>query len=157
MRLPRLCPRWNTSSTTPTNGPSIKVFLLLSLSLARLLSSLVKPLLLFTEALLDSEEEVNVSPSRKARKVSICDVLAAPAEPDAPCDTPTKRAGGRGNEQTRKPESKPCTPLKHPGLLVMAALNPASQWALTYDRALEHPVNRGARSSPPWPPRPQQD
>mgnify|MGYP006436621113 FL=1 len=102
-----------------------------------LLSSFVKPLLLFTEALLDSEEKVNVSPSRKARKVSICDVLAAPAEPDAPCDTPTKRAGGRGNEQTRKPESKPCTPLKHPGLLVMAALNQASQWALTYDRATE--------------------
>jgi len=75
---------------------------------------------------LDSEEKVNVSPSRKARKVSICDVLAAPAEPDAPCDTPTKRAGGRANEQTRKPESKPCTPLKHPGLLVMAALNQAS-------------------------------
>ena len=50
---------------------------------------------------------------------------------------PHERAGGRGNEQTRKPESKPCTPLKHPGLLVMAALNQASQWALTYDRATE--------------------
>ena len=97
----------------------------------------MQPLLLFTEALSDSEGKVNVSPSRKARKVSICDVLAAPAEPDAPCDTPTKRAGGMGNEQTRKPESKPCTPLKHPGLLVMAALNQASQWALTYDRATE--------------------
>ena len=41
------------------------------------------------EALVDGEEEVNVSPSRKARKVSIGDVLAAPAEPDAPRDTPT--------------------------------------------------------------------
>ena len=35
------------------------------------------------------EEEVNVAPSRKARKVSIGDFPAAPAEPDAPRDTPT--------------------------------------------------------------------
>ena len=41
------------------------------------------------EALVDGEEEVNVAPSRKAREVSIGDVLAAPAEPDAPRDTPT--------------------------------------------------------------------
>ena len=41
------------------------------------------------EALVDGEDEVNVAPSRKARKVSIGDVLAAPAEPDAPRDTPT--------------------------------------------------------------------
>ena len=41
------------------------------------------------EALVDGEEEVNVAPSRKARKVSIGDVPAAPAEPDAPRDTPT--------------------------------------------------------------------
>ena len=41
------------------------------------------------EALVDSEEEVNVAPSRKARKVSIGDVLVAPAEPNAPRDTPT--------------------------------------------------------------------
>ena len=41
------------------------------------------------KALVDSEEEVNVAPSRKARKVSIGDVPAAPAEPDAPRDTPT--------------------------------------------------------------------
>ena len=40
------------------------------------------------EALVDGEEEVNVVPSRKAREVSIGDVLAAPAEPDAPRDTP---------------------------------------------------------------------
>ena len=38
---------------------------------------------------MDGEEEVNMAPSRKARKVSIGDVLAAPAEPDAPRDTPT--------------------------------------------------------------------
>ena len=38
---------------------------------------------------MDSEEEVNVAPSRKARKVSIGDVPAAPAEPDAPRDIPT--------------------------------------------------------------------
>ena len=41
------------------------------------------------EALVDGEEEVDVAPSRKARKVSIGDVPAAPAEPDAPRDTPT--------------------------------------------------------------------
>jgi len=41
------------------------------------------------EALVDGEEEVNVAPSRKARKVSIGDFPAAPAEPDAPRDTPT--------------------------------------------------------------------
>ena len=41
------------------------------------------------EALVDGEDEVNVAPSRKARKVSIGDVPAAPAEPDAPRDTPT--------------------------------------------------------------------
>ena len=41
------------------------------------------------KALVDNEEEVNVAPSRKARKVSIGDVPAAPAEPDAPRDTPT--------------------------------------------------------------------
>ena len=41
------------------------------------------------EALVDGEEEVNVAPSRKARKVPIGDVPAAPAEPDAPRDTPT--------------------------------------------------------------------
>ena len=41
------------------------------------------------EALGDGEEEVNVAPSRKARKVSIDDVPAAPAEPDAPRDIPT--------------------------------------------------------------------
>ena len=41
------------------------------------------------EALVDGEDEVNVAPSRKARKVSIGDVLAAPAEPDAPRDIPT--------------------------------------------------------------------
>ena len=40
------------------------------------------------EALVDSEEEVNVAPSRKARKMSVGDVPAAPAEPDAPRDTP---------------------------------------------------------------------
>ena len=37
------------------------------------------------------EEEVNLAPSRKARKVSIGDVPAAPAEPDAPRDTPTEK------------------------------------------------------------------
>ena len=41
------------------------------------------------EALVDGEEEVNVAPSHKARKVPIGDVPAAPAEPDAPRDTPT--------------------------------------------------------------------
>ena len=41
------------------------------------------------EALVDGEEEVNVAPSHKARKVSIGDVPAAPAEPDAPRDIPT--------------------------------------------------------------------
>jgi hypothetical protein len=41
------------------------------------------------EALVDGEDEVNVAPSRKARKVSIGDVPAAPAEPDAPRDIPT--------------------------------------------------------------------
>ena len=44
------------------------------------------------EALVESEEKVNLAPSRKARKVSIGDVPAAPvpaapAEPDAPRDT----------------------------------------------------------------------
>ena len=43
------------------------------------------------EALVDGEEEVNVAPSCKARKVSIDDVPAAPAEPDAPRDTPTAK------------------------------------------------------------------
>ena len=38
---------------------------------------------------MESEEEVHVAPSRKAKKVSIGDVPAAPAEPDAPRDTPT--------------------------------------------------------------------
>ena len=41
------------------------------------------------EALVDGEDEVNVAPSRKARKVSIGDVPAAPAEPDVPRDIPT--------------------------------------------------------------------
>ena len=41
------------------------------------------------EALVDGEDEVNVAPSRKARKVPIGDVPAAPAEPDAPRDIPT--------------------------------------------------------------------
>ena len=41
------------------------------------------------EALVDGEDEVYVAPSRKAREVSIDDVPAAPAEPDAPCDIPT--------------------------------------------------------------------
>ena len=41
------------------------------------------------EALVDGEDEVYVAPSRKARKVSIGDVPAAPAEPDAPRDIPT--------------------------------------------------------------------
>ena len=41
------------------------------------------------EALVDGEEEVNVAPTRKARKVSIDGVPAAPAEPDAPRDIPT--------------------------------------------------------------------
>ena len=43
------------------------------------------------EALVESEEEVHVAPSRKAKKVSIGDVPAAPAEPDAPRDTPTDK------------------------------------------------------------------
>ena len=38
---------------------------------------------------MDGEDEVYVAPSRKARKVSIGDVPAAPAEPDAPRDIPT--------------------------------------------------------------------
>ena len=38
---------------------------------------------------MDGEEEVNVAPTRKARKVSIDDVPAAPAEPEAPRDIPT--------------------------------------------------------------------
>ena len=38
---------------------------------------------------MDGEEEVNVAPLRKARKVPIGDVPAAPAEPDAPRDIPT--------------------------------------------------------------------
>ena len=41
------------------------------------------------EALVDGEDEVYVAPSRKARKASIGDVPAAPAEPDAPRDIPT--------------------------------------------------------------------
>ena len=41
------------------------------------------------EALVDGEDEVYVAPSRKARKGSIGDVPAAPAEPDAPRDIPT--------------------------------------------------------------------
>ena len=41
------------------------------------------------EALVDGEDEVYVAPSRKARKVSIGDVPAAPAEPDALRDIPT--------------------------------------------------------------------
>ena len=43
------------------------------------------------EALVDGEEEVHVAPSRTAKKVSIGDVPAAPAEPDAPRDTPTDK------------------------------------------------------------------
>ena len=70
----------------------------------------MQPLLLFTEALSDSEGKVNVSPSRKARKVSICDVLAAPAEPDAPCDTPTK---GQGAGAMSKPENQKVSPAHH--------------------------------------------
>ena len=38
---------------------------------------------------MDGEEEVNVAPSCKARLMSIGDVFAAPAQPDAPRDTPT--------------------------------------------------------------------
>ena len=41
------------------------------------------------EALVDGEEEVHVAPSRMAKIVSIGDVPAAPAEPDAPRDIPT--------------------------------------------------------------------
>ena len=41
------------------------------------------------EALVDGEDEVSMAPSRKTRKVSIGDVPAAPAEPDAPRDIPT--------------------------------------------------------------------
>ena len=41
------------------------------------------------EALVDGEEEVNVAPSHKARKVPVGDVPAAPAEPDATRDIPT--------------------------------------------------------------------
>jgi len=47
------------------------------------------------KALVESEEEVNMPPSRKAKKVSIGDVPAAPAEPDAPRDTPSGKAGDR--------------------------------------------------------------
>ena len=43
------------------------------------------------EALVDGEDEVYVAPSHKARKVPIGDVPAAPAEPDAPRDTPTDK------------------------------------------------------------------
>ena len=43
------------------------------------------------KALVDGEEEVHVAPSRTANKVSIGDVPAAPAEPDAPRDTPTDK------------------------------------------------------------------
>ena len=43
------------------------------------------------EAFVESEEEVNMAPSRKAKKVSIGDVPAAPAEPDAPRDTPSEK------------------------------------------------------------------
>ena len=133
MRLPRLCPRWNTSSTTPTNGPSIKVFLLLSLSpfLFRKAS-----ITLHRGAFGQRGEGERESIAQGKKGVHLRRARCA-------CGTrravrhPHERAGGRGNEQTRKPESKPCTPLKHPGLLVMAALNQASQWALTYDRATE--------------------
>ena len=41
------------------------------------------------EALVDGEEEVNVAPSHKARKVPLGDVPAAHAEPDALRDIPT--------------------------------------------------------------------
>ena len=40
------------------------------------------------EALVDSEEEVNVVHRARQEKVSVGDVPAAPAEPDAPRDTP---------------------------------------------------------------------
>ena len=43
------------------------------------------------EALVDGEEEVHVAPSRTAKIVFIGDVPAAPAEPDAPRDTPTDK------------------------------------------------------------------
>ena len=43
------------------------------------------------EALVDGKEEVHVAPSRTAKSVSIGDVPAAPAEPDAPRDTPTDK------------------------------------------------------------------
>jgi len=46
--------------------------------------------LLSEDAAVESEEEVNLAPSRKARKVSIGDVPAAPAEPDAPPTPPRK-------------------------------------------------------------------
>ena len=42
------------------------------------------------EALVDGEDEVYVAPSRKARKASIGDVPAAPAEPDATFPRPTR-------------------------------------------------------------------
>ena len=47
---------------------------------------------------MDSEDEVYVAPSRKARKVSIGDVPAAPAEPDAPRDIPTANQAIDGAE-----------------------------------------------------------
>jgi len=50
------------------------------------------------EALVDGEDEVYVAPSRKARKVSIGDVPAAPAEPDAPRDIPTANQVSDGAE-----------------------------------------------------------
>jgi hypothetical protein len=92
--------RGRTIRSQALNGQSIKVFLLLSLSLSlppyfplscrcclstlhrRALwpaCSIVHPPLL----------RYGVAPSHKARKVPIGDVLAAPAEPDAPRDIPT--------------------------------------------------------------------
>ena len=50
------------------------------------------------EALVDGEDEVYVAPSRKARKASIGDVPAAPAEPDAPRDIPTANQATDGAE-----------------------------------------------------------
>ena len=43
------------------------------------------------EALVESEDEVSAVPSRKAKKVSIGDMPAAPAEPDAPRNTPSEK------------------------------------------------------------------
>ena len=43
------------------------------------------------KALVEGEEEVNMPPSRKAKKVSIGDVPAAPAEPDAPRNIPSEK------------------------------------------------------------------